>query len=117
LPPDHFRSRARAEMHVVVRWRPASAAPGSEVDTTTRNLGVGGAFLPTPVPLPAGTEVAILLSSPTSWDPIEIPGVVRWVTEPGTDQEPGMGVQFLQMSAEDVVRLNDLLSLRWEEEG
>ena len=105
-------------MEVVVRWRPASAAPGTEVDATTRNLGVGGAFLPTPVPLPIGTHVVVLLSSPTSWDPIDIPAVVRWVTDPGTEgKEPGMGVQFLEMSDKDVVRLNDLLSLRWEDEG
>jgi uncharacterized protein (TIGR02266 family) len=114
--PDHFRTRARAEMRVIVKWRPASAAAGSEVDATTTNLGVGGAFLPSKVPLPVGTAVVVLLSSPTSWDPIEIPAVVRWVTEAGTEKEAGMGVQFLEMSDRDVVRLNDLLQLRWEED-
>lgn len=113
--PDHFRARARADMRVVVKWRPKTASTGTEVDATTKNLGVGGAFLPTPVPLPVGTEVIVLLSSPTSWDPLELPAVVRWITETGDDT--GMGVQFTSMSDKDVVRLNDLLSLRWEEEG
>lgn len=104
-------------MHVILRWRPASAAPGTEVEATTTNLGVGGAFLPSRVPLPVGTAVVVLLSSPTSWDPIEIPAVVRWVTEATSGKDPGMGVQFLDLSDKDIVRLNDLLALRWDEEG
>jgi uncharacterized protein (TIGR02266 family) len=103
-------------MRVIVKWRPASAAPGTEVDAMTTNLGVGGAFLPSKVPLPVGTSVVVLLSSPTSWDPIEIPALVRWVTEAATGKEAGMGVQFTELTDKDVVRLNDLLQLRWEED-
>jgi len=115
--PDHYRARARAEMRVIVRWRPETASTGTEVDATTKNIGIGGAFLPSVVPMPIGTKVVVLVSSPTSWDPIEIPAVVRWIQDESSGKEPGMGVQFTELGDRDVVRLNDLLSLRWEEEG
>jgi len=70
---------------------------------TARNLSVGGMFIDTPVPLPAGTSLALEFRLPDGMA-FETIAEVRWNTEvaaPGTRvKHPGMGVVFTKLPDE-----------------
>lgn len=68
-----------------------------------RDLNVGGLFVATPIPVPTGAVIQVLLSVPEG--EIRSQAVVRNVT-PGE----GIGVEFKDMSAQDAERLEKLVA-------
>lgn len=68
-----------------------------------RDLNVGGMFVATPIPVPTGAVIQILLSVPEG--EIRSQAVVRNVT-PGE----GIGVEFKDMSAQDADRIEKLVT-------
>jgi len=70
----------------------------------TRNISKGGTFIKTSKPLAIGTEFLFLLYVP-AWDkPLELKGSVQWVVHAeqaqGTDEAPGMGIEFIYDSSD-----------------
>jgi len=63
----------------------------------TRNISNGGTFIQTEKPLPIGTEFVFKLQVPHLSEPLSIEGQVRWINQPGTEDEdgPGMGIRFI----------------------
>ncbi len=63
----------------------------------TRNISNGGTFIQTEKPLPIGTEFVFRLQVPKLEEPLSIAGQVRWINEPGSEEEegPGMGIRFI----------------------
>jgi hypothetical protein len=75
-PTAHFRAHDRRQVRLtveVVGQRSGSARPAVVVD-----LSLAGAGLETDEPLLAGDRLSITLSTPTTWDPLVIEGVVAW---------------------------------------
>jgi uncharacterized protein (TIGR02266 family) len=68
----------------------------------TEIIGEGGVFVATYTVPPVGERIQLTMSLPDRPDPIQVRGVVRWVREPRVDDElpPGMGVQFVDLSAD-----------------
>jgi len=68
--------------------------------SSTIDIAQGGIFISTPEPLLADSEVEIILYIPEN-DPIELKARVKWVRdEESGDEKSGMGVEFLNASAE-----------------
>ena len=103
---SHFRGKSRPGRRIEIRYRRVGEALA--VGAQTRNIGVGGAFVLTPQALAMGTPVELELHVPTSADPIKVTGEVRWVVPPEDDPEfAGMGIKFLHLNVEALLRLSD----------
>jgi len=70
----------------------------------TQNLSHGGVFVATYLVQPLGTQVELVVRLATQTAPLKLKGRVRWVREfaEGHDGSPGMGIEFEDMSEEDV---------------
>ena len=101
---DHFRGKPRPGRRVEVAYR---VADGEPIQAFTRNIGVGGAFIVTPVPPPPGTTLTLALRVPTAKQPIEVKAEVRWHGAATPDAPGGMGVKFYGLEVEELLLLNE----------
>jgi len=75
------------------------------------NLGLGGVFVCTGPPLPAGALVQVSISLPGAPEPIDAEGRVVWSNAVDTPDLPaGMGIHFTDIAPEDRDRLNRSLA-------
>lgn len=95
----HFRGKARPGRVLPIRFR-ADGHTGW-VPAETRNIGVGGAFIASPLVQPVGSQLQLELTLPTTDQVFALPSVVRWV------QQDGMGVQFVGVDVDVLLELND----------
>jgi hypothetical protein len=84
---------------LIVVWRSSGQRGASRLGT----VGLGGLFLKTPNPPAAGSSVELVIPV-SSGSPVRTRAAVHNV-KPGE----GMGVKFVQMRAEDRLRLNQFL--------
>jgi hypothetical protein len=98
---QHFRAgpRGRPDRIMAIRYRTAAAT--AWVETSTRNIGVGGAFISGPAP-PVGTPITLELQLPTSERVFTLPAVVRWSAADG-----GVGVQFQDVDVDILLELDE----------
>jgi hypothetical protein len=99
--PKDLRSYPRilAPKELIVVWRSGDQRGASRLGT----VGLGGLFLKTPTPPPAGAVVELVIPV-SAGSPVRIRATVYNV-KPGE----GMGVKFVQMRGEDRLRLNQFL--------
>jgi len=98
----HFRGKARPGRQIPVRFRRAEVTDWTSAET--RNIGVGGAFIATTGGPPVGTPLVVELVVPTSDRRFELTALVRWVTD---RDDPGIGVQFVDVDIDVLLDLND----------
>jgi hypothetical protein len=91
--------RILAPKGLIVVWRSSDQRGASRLGT----VGLGGLFLKTPNPPAAGSSVELVIPV-SSGSPVRTRAAVYNV-KPGE----GMGVKFVQMRAEDRLRLNQFL--------
>jgi hypothetical protein len=96
---DRRFQRIPTPIGVWVAWQDGARQEVSRV----RDLNVGGLFIATPTPVALGTAITVLLSVPEG--EIRSRAIVRNVT-PGE----GMGIQFVDMTQTDGVRLDRLVT-------
>ncbi len=101
----HFRSKARSGRIMPVRFRAQNHT--GWVTASTRDIGVGGAFVVTQLVQPSGTALTLEITLPTTDQTFTLPGVVKWAT-PGS--EGGMGVQFVGVDIDILLELNEYFS-------
>jgi uncharacterized protein (TIGR02266 family) len=106
MNPSHFRRSGRSALALEVRFRAGSALTQSG---TAIDLGMGGAFIGTATPPDPGTRVRLELATPATWQPLELPGVVRWVRSGRTGEAPGFGLKFEALSEAKAHALYELL--------
>ena len=85
-----------------IRFR--AAAHTAWIDAETRNIGIGGAFIATPLLQHVGDALTLELVLPSSDQTFTLPAVVRWVAA------DGMGVQFVGVDIDILLELNDYFS-------
>lgn len=98
----HFRTKARPGRVLAVRFRAHDHT--GWVAAQTRDIGVGGAFICSPLVQPIGTELAIELALPTTDQTFTLPAVVRWAA---AGPDGGMGVQFVGVDIDVLLELNE----------
>lgn len=106
-PRKHFRGKARPGRRVDLGYRHFDRPDDSFTAATTRNIGVGGAYVLTPDPEAVGATLAIRLDIPTAAEPVEVKGEVRWSNIDGAGDETGMGVVFLDIDVNCVLVLGE----------
>lgn len=105
----HFRGVPRPGRRIAVRYRAmGKSGEGPEQLAATSNIGVGGAFVVTAAPEAVGTMLVVALFLP-SGRRLSVAGEVRWVAG-SDDPEPGMGVRFFGLRAEEVLVLEEFFS-------
>ena len=87
-----------------------------EVEATTENLGFGGAFLRMDPPLAPETRVLLSIQSPTTWDPLQLAGEVRWVRDARPGVSAGMGIAFDPLGPDAALALHRLFRTEGFEE-
>lgn len=109
----HYRGKARIGKMVELTYRVTDGGDGSEHKVTTKNIGVGGAFLLTPRPLPPGTKLKVTLAVPDRTGDLTVDAEVRWIidTRNGSpENQHGMGVKFSGIGVEDTMLLNEFFA-------
>lgn len=98
---QHFRGKARPGRVLPIRFR----VPSSDdwLAASTRNIGVGGAFIVAPAS-PVGTVLTVELALPTTDQVFQLAAEVRW------SSGDGMGVQFVGVDVDILLELNDFFS-------
>ena len=75
-----------------------------------KDLGVGGLFIASKSPQDVGERIELIFTVPDSKETIMVEGVVMWVQKPGPkESNPGMGVQFTSLEAENRKSLQDFV--------
>lgn len=95
----HFRGKARPGRVLPIRFR--AAAHTAWVSAETRNIGIGGAFIVSPLAQTVGSQLIVELKLPTTDQTFLLPAVVRWAAG------DGMGVQFVGVDVDVLLELND----------
>lgn len=96
------RRHHRLPVSVNVRYRQANSA--SYVDSAISEIGVGGALLTTPEPLPIDTELTLEVVPPGAAAAIAIAGRVSYHTPSG-----GSGLRFVSRDGDGDRRLRELI--------
>lgn len=79
------------------------------------NISEGGLFIATYERKKIGDKVALKFRLPDSTETIECDGEVRWIrehNESNPEVPPGLGIRFLDMSAEQQARVEDFIRER-----
>jgi Tfp pilus assembly protein PilZ len=87
---------------VLRRLENRSAAP---IVTYTRDVGTGGLFVVTSEDLVVGERVEVILSTPSTWEPVTLQAeVCRYEGSEGGDPG-GVGLRFVEPTEEETVAL------------
>lgn len=80
----------------------------------SQDISTGGIFVVTDRLLPLGTKILVEFIIPPNDRKIKICGEVRWLRESNnkSDTDPGMGLQFVDLSEEDRQALESFIELR-----
>lgn len=87
-----------------------------ETEMLMTNMSLGGTFVRTDNPAPPGTPVTLRIYLPGEGPPLSVGGEVVWWRMPGHNEDPGMGVKFVQIASEDLERLKSYLATLVEED-
>ncbi len=106
MPTDdaHFRAGPRAVVELRASYRRDRPGAVLEKGGRVHDLSMGGAFVEAADPPSEGTRLYLTFSTPTAWDPLEVPAEVRW-TKPG-----GFGVQFRALTSAQAQALHALVA-------
>ena len=104
MPPQRERRRhPRYPAHLQVDYRQGD---GHFLFAYVENISEMGIFLQTEEPLPVGTELVVRFQQGER--PLQLRGRVVWINparRDGTDLNPGMGIQFVELQPEERERL------------
>ena len=100
----HFRGKPRPGRRVELRFRTEDAGPFAAF---TSNIGVGGAFVVTATPPEPGTRVHMTLTLPPTGHALQLEADVRWATRGTALMPAGMGVRFVGLEVDEILKLNE----------
>jgi uncharacterized protein (TIGR02266 family) len=105
-------TREQPRISLVLRVR-YSTPTGKSMEGRAGGIGGGGLFIESSTPLPVGTDLLLELALPNragEW--MQAKATVAWVC-PKSDQytfSPGMGVRFVEISAESRARILEFVN-------
>ena len=90
------------------------------LNSTTKNICIGGMFIHTLYPLPEGTEINVRFSIPELSMEFSSAAKVVWAATPSQgdkDGDSGMGINFLNLSEEKCKKLEEFITKKLEKKS
>lgn len=106
--PPSSPPEKRAAARVPVMWSVDCETEDTFLYAAITNISALGIFVATTEPLPVGTELTLRFAPEDEPDEFVLTGRVQWINElrpNGDNLNPGMGVQFVGLTAQDRERL------------
>lgn len=107
-PQEKAWFRALARRPVSLNATVSHSVAGFRHEGHAVDLGLGGARLELTETLTVGDRVTLALTTPTLWDPVEIPARVAWQQREG--EKVTVGVAFDSPTDETLLLLFDVLA-------
>jgi len=109
-----FDEVQRQHDRIPKKFRITYSSPDSFAKTYLVNIGKGGVFIKTSKPLQKREKISLRILLPDGGKELEVTGEVIWSSEkkhrtPIGEYPPGMGVKFVDLSAEDKERIDRVL--------
>jgi type IV pilus assembly protein PilZ len=107
VKPDERRAADRYE----VTWSVDCETPDTFLYASITNISALGIFVRTNDPLPIGTRMTLRFAPPGE-EPFALHGLVQWVNPfriGGDNPNPGMGIQFAELTGNDRERLIEII--------
>ncbi|HVU49137.1 MAG TPA: TIGR02266 family protein [Polyangia bacterium] len=109
---SYVRASERTDLEVKVDF----AVNDMTYTGVTRNISAGGVFVATALLPKVGERINLKFSLPGNGRELSVQTEVRWVRKqapsPADDSPSGMGLQFVNPSADDVAALEEFLARR-----
>ncbi len=105
-PRDHFRAYGRRKVRLSTQVR----ADDWRREGVIVNLGVGGACIELPDPVPPGTVLVLLINAPNLWDALQLEARVAWSELLDPRGLTRAGVEFSHSSGRGLTPLVELLA-------
>jgi len=102
---DERRSQVRHAAEIDVNYR----GDDTYLFCRSSNISELGIFLVVDEPAAPGTYLALKFAAAPGAEPIRVTGEVMWAVPPGAGRTPGMGVRFVDPSAETRERIRSLI--------
>ena len=110
---SQLRRYTRYPIGVNFKVREDDQASSGEVLFDTINVSAGGAFLRSELLLEVGIEVEVTFTLPNSDKTLSTKARVAWVTRGSAGKrEPGMGIEFTELTEEDKEMIESLIQRR-----
>jgi uncharacterized protein (TIGR02266 family) len=107
----HFRTSPRPQIACQVALRrkdaPADAGP---IISYTKDLSSGGLFFVTDQPFDTGERVTVVLSTPSTWEPLTLGAEVAWARPAAGEDPAGIGLQFVDLEPEQLIALTEFVA-------
>ena len=106
----HFRTSPRPQHACQVVLHRADPAAGGPIVSYTRDLSVGGLFMVTEEQLEKDERVTVVISTPSTWEPLTLEAAVCWNRPAAGDDPAGVGLQFTDLTQEQHMALTEFVA-------
>ena len=103
----HFRKSARPQIACKVTIHKNDWSSSGPIVSFTRDVGSGGLFAITDERFEMGEKVEVVLSTPSTWEPLVLPAEVCRIEDSEGEETGGVGVRFVSLTDTQLVALVD----------
>jgi Tfp pilus assembly protein PilZ len=82
----------------------------TSIISLTKDISTGGLFLVNTGNLQVGEQVKVILSTPSTWEPLCLVAEVCWSEHIAAEELPGVGIRFATLSDEQLIALSNFVS-------
>ncbi len=109
-----FRRFARRTLNVEFTVRDIDDVHGGEINFDAMDISEGGVFLRSALLFEIGERLDMSFMLPDDRDMIHVRARVVWVAQDDSTEkgQPGLGIEFVDISDEERTRINDFISKR-----
>ena len=105
---EHFRSSPRPQVNHQVSLVRKTRPGDSPIVAFTRDISTGGIFVETDQDFEIGEKLTVILSSPTTWQPLTLSAEVCRMDAGSEKKKRGVGLHFVDMADTELVALIEL---------
>lgn len=106
----HFRKSPRPQITCQIVLHRADPLSGGPIVSYTRDLSAGGLFVVTEEQLGKDERVTVVMSTPSTWEPLTLEAAVCWNRPAVGDDPAGVGLQFVELTPEQHVALTEFVA-------
>ncbi|MCP4602524.1 MAG: PilZ domain-containing protein [Proteobacteria bacterium] len=103
----HFRSSSRSQIACEITLYRTESSSDNAIVSHSRDIGMGGLFAETEEVFEIGDMVKVVLSTLSTWEPIELTAEICRCQPPNNNQSGGVGLRFVNITDIQAVALNE----------